>query len=192
MGSLAAGSAAAIGTGAISSQRAPRHLTGQVVSDANAYTEITSGDANGAYAEFAGNGELYINFGNNGGANGLNPDSLNYFKNVFEIRNFSDHGPVRYYIERDGPNMGRVSFFNTNGSDEGPSPDSYYSITGSGGGTGGDSVIDSQVSPDPSVGKQLLRVDVRIDLRDSGLSAGDSLDTLFGSDDNFVIVGEQP
>jgi hypothetical protein len=193
VGSLAAGSAAAMSTGALSAQSADRQLDGRVAADAAGYTRIRPEDLNGHFAETKDNGEIYLNFDQNGsGGNGLNPDSLNMFYNVFYIENWSLEGPKAYYIERDGPNMDRVEFFNA-GTGEGIDPPDYYSITGSRGGTGGDSVLHSKATGDDSeYGKGRLRVDVQIDLRDSELSAGDSLTDLFGEEDNFVIVAEQP
>jgi hypothetical protein len=40
------------------------------------------------------------------------------------------------------------------------------------------------------VNKGLLRIDVRLDLTDSGLEAGDTLSDLFTNDDQYVIQAE--
>lgn len=86
--------------------------------------------------------------------------------------------------------MDRVEFFNTG---DGVKDKDYYSITGSRGGSGGDSVLYSKATGDDSTyQKGRLRVSVQIDLRDSGLTGGDPLSDLFGDEDNFVIVAEQP
>lgn len=194
VGSLAAGSAAAMGTGAVSVQESGRQLNGRVAADAAGYTRIKPEDLNGHFADTKENGELLLNFDQNGsGGEGLNPDSLNMFYNVFYIENYSLEGPKAYYIKRDGPNMNRVEFFNA-GTGEGIDPNDYYSITGSRGGTGGDSVLRSKAidDDDPEYNKGRLRVDVQIDLRGSGLEAGDSLTDLFSEEDNFKIVAEQP
>lgn len=190
LGSLAAGGAATMGTGALSSQRAQRQLGGRVANDSASYTRIRPEDANGHFAETTDSGEIYLDFDKNGsGGNGLSPDSLNMFENVFYIENYSLEGPKRYYIERNGPSMHRVEFFNTG---DGVKRDDYYSITGSGGGSGGDSVLKSKAINTNPDGKGRLRVSVQIDLRDSGLTGGDPLSDLFGDEDNFVIVAEQP
>ena len=213
VGSLAAGSAAAVGTGALSAQSADRMLTGRVAGDAAGFTRIEPGDKHGHFVDTRGNGEIMLNFDENGaGGAGLNPDSLNMFYNVFTIQNWSLEGPLEYYIERNGPNMDRVEFFDAGGGDGQEAwggdpekngaidPNDYYSITGSPGGTGGGSVIyskaigreDSEVYQSGTYKKGTINVDVQIDLRDSGLGAGDSLTDLFGDEDNFKIIAQQP
>ncbi|QAU11323.1 hypothetical protein EKH57_00040 (plasmid) [Halorubrum sp. BOL3-1] len=196
LGALASGSAAAVGTGALSQTSAERQLNGRVAADANGYTQIKPGghnsDGNEHFVETKSNGEIFLNFDQNGeGGEGLAPDSLSMFENVFNIMNFSKEGPKRYYIERDGPNMDRIEFFNTG---DGIDPADYYSITGGGGGSAGDSVLQSKATSTNEGGynQGALDVSVQIDLRDVDLSAGDSLTDLFGEEDNFLIVAEQP
>jgi hypothetical protein len=91
MGSLAAGGAAVMGTGAFTTITADRVTTVDVVSDPNAYLALTPND------ERAGtqNGELFLDFGNSAnGGGGLNPDARNAFHDLFTIRNQGDNKVV--------------------------------------------------------------------------------------------------
>jgi hypothetical protein len=88
MGSLAAGSAAAMGTGAFSSVSASRSVAVTVTGDAQAYLSLESQDER---ATRAGNGELELDFSSSDtGASGLNPDARTSFLNVFSITNLGD------------------------------------------------------------------------------------------------------
>jgi hypothetical protein len=93
LGALSAGSAAAIGTGALSMSDARRDMTARVVGDRSAYLALIP---TSPYATID-NGQLSLHFDENAqGANnqaagrdagGLNQDSYNYFEDVFKIVN---------------------------------------------------------------------------------------------------------
>ncbi|SFH55340.1 hypothetical protein SAMN04488066_10868 [Halorubrum aquaticum] len=83
MGSLAAGGAATIGTGAFSSATAERAISTQVRTDSNAYLGIT-GDSD--YTTET-NGTLEINFDSNGNGTGLNANATTEFTDLLTVTN---------------------------------------------------------------------------------------------------------
>lgn len=84
MGSLAAGGAAVMGTGAISVTNFERNLSVNIASDENAYLSLVP---NSDYAEINGN-QLVLDFGENSeGGKGLNENSDTEFRNVFRVEN---------------------------------------------------------------------------------------------------------
>ncbi|WP_435065559.1 hypothetical protein [Halobaculum sp. EA56] len=87
LGSLAAGGAAAMSTGAVSSFEAERAITGRTVKDSEANLQFRPGNQHGGKAEFANVGdsggelELALKFPS------LNPDAFQAFDDVFKITN---------------------------------------------------------------------------------------------------------
>jgi len=110
LGSLAAGSAAVMGTGAVSSSEIDRTATGEIVGDANAYVRLVPYGENSEFARTNGNGQLTLAF-DDGGPNaplnnqgpstgeGLNADSVTYFDGVFSISANDDGDPFDVWIE---------------------------------------------------------------------------------------------
>jgi len=97
-GSLAAGSAAAIGTGAVSQSVSGRAVDVDVANDSNGFLQLNvSGNSleNPEYVSYE-DGQLSIEFNSasNSGfaskADGLNPDSTFDFDNLFQILNATD------------------------------------------------------------------------------------------------------
>ncbi|WP_390291085.1 DUF1102 domain-containing protein [Haloarchaeobius amylolyticus] len=137
VGSLAAGSAATIGTGAVSQfTSGDRHISVETVGDAKAYIALQrpenglsdDGDTrNGNFVEF-NNKKLGLDFtsdnptsarsgdpeeGNSLGGSGVNPDSTYYFDETFEIRNLSNNsgsgvGEVEVWINE---NINGITFY---------------------------------------------------------------------------------
>lgn len=116
LGSLAAGGAAATGTGAMSQfNSGDRSIEVETVSDASAYIALQRPDSglsdggdtrNGNFVEFNGDDALELDFtsdnptsarsgnvtqGNSLGGSGVNPGSTYYFDETFEIRNLSNN-----------------------------------------------------------------------------------------------------
>ena len=85
LGSLAAGGAAAMGSGAFATTTVDRGLNVQVAGDSNAYLGL---EENSEYASLNGN-QLTLQFdgSNNQRGNGLNEDSDTQFRNVFKVIN---------------------------------------------------------------------------------------------------------
>lgn len=84
MGSLAAGGAAAMGTGAFGSVEATRTVNVSVVGDQSAYLGL---NATSPYATM-NNGQLVLDFNANGyGGQGVNIDSVSTFDGVFQMTN---------------------------------------------------------------------------------------------------------
>ncbi|MFC6785226.1 hypothetical protein ACFQFH_04580 [Halobaculum halobium] len=99
VGSLAAGGAAAISTGAFTSVSATRSVSVTVTGDAQAYLSLES---QGSRATQAGNGELELDFSSSGnGASGLNPDARTAFLNVFSISNQGEDDVVIGIVKSD-------------------------------------------------------------------------------------------
>ena len=87
MGSLAAGGAAVLGTGANPSTSARRTAEVSIKSDATAYLGLKANDP--AYAKTDGTDKLYLDFsGDNGqGGYGLNQNADQIFDNLFQMIN---------------------------------------------------------------------------------------------------------
>jgi hypothetical protein len=84
LGSLAAGGAAVVGTGAFASVEATRTVGVNVAGDANAYLGL---EETSPYAETNGK-ELTLDFSGNGnGGHGINADSVSTFDGVFRMTN---------------------------------------------------------------------------------------------------------
>ncbi|WP_141212588.1 hypothetical protein [Halorubrum sp. Hd13] len=85
LGSLAAGGAAAMGTGAFSFLQTDRDISITVENDSDAYLGLIE---DSPYAAENSNGELTFNFGASGnGGSGLNPNSVTLFDDVAIVRN---------------------------------------------------------------------------------------------------------
>jgi hypothetical protein len=151
VGSLAAGGAAAMGTGAVSQfQSGDRHIDVETVGDAKAYIALqrpegglsdNGGTRNGNFVSF-NNNKLRLDFdsdnptsarsgdpqeGNNLGGTGVNPDSTYWFDGTFEIRNLSNNsgsgvGEVEVWIEE---SIDGITFY------RGSSPGSRTALNGS-------------------------------------------------------------
>ena len=114
VGSLAAGSAAAIGTGAFSQVSAnDRPVNVSVVNDAEGFLALSADEVqNGEYAEVNENGKLEIHlnddvslnqehgFGKSG--TGLNTDSVYYIDSIFAVYNASENDGLDYGIDWSG------------------------------------------------------------------------------------------
>jgi hypothetical protein len=88
-GSLAAGSAAGIGTGAFTSVSAERSVSVAVAKDSNAYLALEPTDER---ASLDGDGQLQLDFSSsNNGAMGLNRDARTAFTDLFKIKNQGDN-----------------------------------------------------------------------------------------------------
>ncbi len=84
MGSLVAGGAAAMGTGAFASVEATRSVNVSVVGDESAYLGL---EDTSPYAKLSGK-QLVLDFGeNNDGGDGINADSVTTFDGVFRMEN---------------------------------------------------------------------------------------------------------
>jgi hypothetical protein len=181
LGSIAAGGAAAMGAGAITESHMERGVRGRVAADGpdSAYVEVdpSSNAGNEEHVSFdSTTGEMYLDFGDIGsGGAGLNPDSLNQFDVIFFLRNQNPSGnnTHTYWLWIESPSD-RLDFYvdsNPPGTLEGISNAQEMSRNGQG-------------IPEIPVG-------VAVDLRDSGLNAGDDLTSLFDEDDQFVLHMEK-
>lgn len=127
-GALFSGSAAAIGTGAISEMSSgERSVTVQVVDDASAYVQLEPAGSvdvaneNGHFAEQVGDKlEINVDDAPNAFGSGVNPDSTYYIDNVFTIGNDTDNqdepgnnghlnDTLNVYISQN--TVGRVDFY---------------------------------------------------------------------------------
>ena len=115
MGSLAAGGAAAMGTGAFTATQATRTLSVETAGDASA--ELGLEGLNNEYVTDDGtSGELSISLSN------LNPDAVTGVSQLFKIKNNTDHS-LEVWGEPRGPHSDEV-VFPYNGFDN----DSYSSL----------------------------------------------------------------
>jgi hypothetical protein len=175
-----------MGTGAITDSSMQRGVQGRVANDSNAYVAInpSSNAGNEEHLSYdSSTGEMYLNFGNIGsGGAGLNPDSINRFDVVFTVENQNPSGNDihEYLVWFDAPSN-RLNFY----------VDSQQM-----------NYIESQADaahhdPDdssPDSGEwNPVPVGVEIDLRGSGLTAGDNLNQLpaFNGSNNFTLHMEK-
>lgn len=98
MGSIAAGSAATLGTGAFTEVTAERQVNVNVVNDTQGYMSFVINNdevQNGQYATMNDDGQVELNFTGDAGSNsfggpagtGVNTDAVYYFDGVFGIAN---------------------------------------------------------------------------------------------------------
>jgi hypothetical protein len=91
LGALAAGSGAAVGTGAFSSVQAERDIGISVAGDADSYLAIEPGDENGGYLTGADTSAAALDFTSSNsqlaGGEGLNANALSTFADVFSVHN---------------------------------------------------------------------------------------------------------
>ncbi|MFB6107089.1 MAG: hypothetical protein ABEJ70_08965 [Halobacteriaceae archaeon] len=193
LGSLAAGGAAAIGTGAISASGFNRDLTGKVVNDSNGYVQVVEGSKNKGLIEYQG-GEAAIALnepedGPDPEGKGVNSDSINYFDGLMNIkvmheqsganRNNGGSQPAGGYWYWITTSRTRLKFYfdsvrPPSGSIMGPANARKMQFVSPG-------------SPPENIEYWIGRVGLCVDLEDSGLSPGQSLDDLFTGDENFRI-----
>jgi len=162
MGSLAAGGAAAMGTGAFTSVTATRDVDVSVADDASAYLRLEgAGGNNSHYVTSDGNGgtlsiDLSSDNATSKGGDGVNPDAITQIDDLFVIENQGTQ-EVEVTIDKTGDNSGLVEFY-TDTNAYGGSP--IGSSSGNGVTLGaGDSVT----------------VSVEVDTEGSGLGDGDEL-----------------
>jgi hypothetical protein len=116
MGSLAAGGAAAMGTGAFSSVEADRSVSVAVENDADAYLGLQPLDNSNANQYVSStDGTVEINIGGSGnGGTGVNKNAVTKFNELFEITNQGTQS-VLVYITYD-PNDGQEGFPDVTGT----------------------------------------------------------------------------
>jgi len=125
MGSLAAGSAATLGTGAFTSVQAERDITISTTNDSGAYLGISPHSGpNGQYASTSG-GTVSLDFTSTGAASdtGLNDNAKINIENVLNITNNGTQPVyVTVLVEDDAGNTGRdvvsLSNFGISGDDD--------------------------------------------------------------------------
>jgi len=129
MGSLAAGSAAAMGTGAFSFGQMDRGISAAFVADDQAYLQFINGKENSEYSQTS-NGKIEFNFNSNDNASGhgLNVDSVYLFDDIARIYN---HGSQE--VDLSVPDTTSDGFWSTNfvpyvGDGDGASQGSRSSI----------------------------------------------------------------
>ena len=112
MGALAAGSAAAIGTGAFSSVEAERSVEIDVEGDAEAYLRLT-GDAEFIDDDTPEDSELEFAFGVNEeteeGGQGFNDDAVTVVEDIVTIENQGTEDTVQVDFGEDGDNDDEVT-----------------------------------------------------------------------------------
>lgn len=113
LGSLAAGSAAAMSTGAFSSAQAERDMTVDIVGDESAYLSLS---AKSDYAEMNDDDVLEIDFSDNDRGQGLGTDSTYLFRDVFKIENQGNEDVTVLARVTDGNTMEVINFFATGGT----------------------------------------------------------------------------
>jgi hypothetical protein len=87
-GALAAGGAAAMGSGAFSSVEAERSVSISVENDTNAYLAMEAADnPNGNEYVSSDGGTLELSIGDNGNGGGVNKDAVTEFAELFTITN---------------------------------------------------------------------------------------------------------
>lgn len=123
MGSIAAGSAATLGTGAFTTATAERTVDVNVASDQSGFVTIQA--LNETYASETGDGQLELDFNPDSGVGvgdntpqGLNADATFNFDEVFRIANEAAQGDMRVVIEATGFELESLEL-TADGSDSG-------------------------------------------------------------------------
>jgi hypothetical protein len=180
MGSLAAGSATAMGTGALSSSEVDRTATGEIAGDADAYLRLVPYGENSEFARTE-DGQLNIVFDDGGpdaplntqgksNGEGLNADSVSEFDGVFRISANDNGNPFEVWIEN---NTQHLDFYVSGGLSQGKSyplpigPNNKYELS-----VAGNTNID---------------IGVRVDLDDV-----DDTGVVLTGDDNFTVHADRP
>jgi len=110
MGSLAAGAAAATGTGAFSFAQTDRSISLSVVPDDRAYLQLYEGKENDEYADTSGDHIKFVFDGSDGtSGHGINPKSVYLFDDVGRVAN---HGSQE--ISLSVPDTTSNGFWSTN------------------------------------------------------------------------------
>ncbi|WP_439027425.1 hypothetical protein [Haloarchaeobius sp. DT45] len=104
LGSLAAGGAAAMGSGAFTNFSAGRKVTADVVTDENAFLGIEPVDERTTLT----NGELSLNFGGGNPGGGLNPDARTGFFDLFRLTNQGQNN-IAVAVGVNGDDVGQAS-----------------------------------------------------------------------------------
>jgi hypothetical protein len=165
MGSLAAGGAAATGTGAFTTMASgDRTMSVKVAEDSTAYVELKE---DGKYAKQTGDGKLKLYFDDSQGVfeGGVNPDSTYNFEDVFGVGADHEFGDTYFYIEpknfdvdvefyADEDHQGASSFPNTPGQSLTNSDDPYKLFQP--GGVKVDMEIEGTDSPNASAGGEII------------------------------------
>ncbi|MEF8915687.1 hypothetical protein [Natronomonas sp.] len=136
LGSLAAGGAAVMGTGAFSNFQGSRDAAFSIAADNNAFVGLSAPNSleNGEHAGVGSNNELSIYFNSNSqvGGNGLNPDGETWFDEVFQVTNQGTQ-PVDLMVDDDALAQSENIVFYVNGSylpDSGYDEGDLYAIEG--------------------------------------------------------------
>ena len=178
IGSLAAGGAAMMGTGAFTSVQAERNVDVAVATDENAYLSLR---ATGNRAKLDNNNQLKLDLDSSDeGANGLNADARTAFTDIFEIENQGDNDVLvavglsqdNIYEDGDSQNNAEPHLFDTPGVSGFVYDEEPASGTGSGLG--------------PNADNFQIRIDSggRVDLSKK------SEDATYRDDDRLVTPGE--
>jgi hypothetical protein len=117
LGSLAAGGAAAMGTGAFDQVSAERQISISVPDDNQAY--LTLDPSGSPFASLNGDGEVVVDISGNGeGGAGINPNGTTLLLDVFEVRN-QGTDPVIAYVNPDSVKIDgtRVATLDSNSDD---------------------------------------------------------------------------
>lgn len=190
LGSLAAGGSAAMSTGALTQTEIKRGMTGTIADDTDsAYVTLRKSNGannNGAHADTSGT-EIQLDFTGDGGTggDGLNANSKNYFDRVFKVvlndvdsknsagsSDIIDPSDYNIYISKDvNTRSGRLGFYQN--------------------GAPNNSLVGSANSAELS-DNYARSVGVELDLIGLNLSAGDTLETVFGPDPSFSVHIEGP
>jgi hypothetical protein len=168
MGSLAAGGAAATGTGAFTTASADRQMEVRVASDSNGYiglfdtdspySSVNNGQITLDFSEVEGRGEG-AGIGTFDDGKGLNPDSEYHFDDVFRIVEREYGGELRVAVTTSGFNLENLEITSNNGKsllaedydDAGNAPD----VSADGGSLTANVTIETKDSTDMDAGGTL-------------------------------------
>lgn len=123
IGALSAGSLAVIGSGAFTQAEAERAVEAEVVNDSNGLLELGLDHESLENTEYASyeEGQLVLHFNEDAGGqgDGLNPDTVFDFDNVFQIINATTEDGMKIEIDKSNlDNPGAFTFYahQTNGN----------------------------------------------------------------------------
>jgi hypothetical protein len=190
LGSLAAGASVVTGTGALTTTEIDRGMTGVIADDTtSAYVKLAPSNGtnnNGAHVDASGT-EIVLDFtasGGNGG-DGLNANSKNWFDRVFKVT-LNDPDSKNAAGSSTTIDPSQYDFWITKDVKKRASRLDFYRD-----GVPGSSVVGNSNAID--LGSSYSRpVGVMINLMGLNLSAGDTLEKVFGADPSFHVHIEGP
>lgn len=187
LGSLTAGGAAAVGSGAFTTAEATRDVAVEVADDSTGYLALqASGGPNGKFASQASDGTIGLNFSGSGnGGSGVGTNSVYNFDNVFTITNQGTQ-TIYVWVNFSGSTFDDSSvYLYPNGSRDTKLNDGNNSVLALSPGEGADMGVHVDTESITSDGSPTMTMRADVDKPDASGSVG-------SSGDQRLVVSKTP